>query len=54
MGERVPPDGERQGEIEVDADGSTFVLPPLAGRAEKMRALLLVIQQAERERAGEG
>lgn len=59
MGERMPPDEEWQGEIEANAGESPFVLPPLeraplAGRDEKVRALLLVIEQAERERAGEG
>ena len=58
MGEREPPDEERQEEIDVSADESPFVLPPLeraplAGRDERVRALLLVIEQAERERAGE-
>jgi hypothetical protein len=59
MGERVPPEEERQEEIEQDAGLSPFVLPPLvraplAGRDAKVRALLRVIEQAERERAGEG
>ena len=58
MGEDVPP-GERQEELDADAFDVRdlhFVLPPLerrpfADKAEKARAVLHMIRQAERERA---
>jgi hypothetical protein len=59
MGEDVPP-GERQEDLDADqfdVRDLRFVLPPLERRPfadteEKTRAILRVIRQAERERAG--
>jgi hypothetical protein len=57
MGEDLSPEG-RPGEMEPDEGESRFVLPPVerapfAGRREKARAVLRVIEQAERERAAD-
>jgi hypothetical protein len=59
MGEETPP-GERREELDADlfdVRDLRFVLPPLerrpfADKDEKARAILRMIRQAERERAG--